>query len=73
MVCKNQRGDMRKYDCGALSRSFQNSVTQFPHCCGYCGVTEGRKYFFSPFYWHRALKLTIALPRSINRDRNATA
>src|SRR5262245_31719875 len=25
------------------------------------------------FYWHRALKLTIALSRSINHDRNATA
>ena len=25
------------------------------------------------FYWHRALKLTIALSRSIKHDRNATA
>jgi hypothetical protein len=73
MVCKNQGGDMRKYDCDALSRSFQNSVMQLPHCCDYCVATEGRKCFFSPFYWRRALKLTTALSRSINRDRNATA
>jgi len=48
---------MRKFDCGALSRWFQKSVTQFPHCCGYCDVAEGEKYFFSSFYWHRALKI----------------
>ena len=36
--CKNQRGAMRKYSCSALSRSFRNSVMQFPHCCGYCDV-----------------------------------
>jgi hypothetical protein len=57
----------------ALSCSFQNSVMQFPHCCGYCDVTESQKYFLNFFYRHRALKFATACSPWMNRDENATA